>query len=170
MQLRVRVPQVYRQKYWVKRIERTCTPKLKMFLALHPGITEKEALDLQERWLNGDPNPIGWSAADSRNFKQWVHDRNVFWSIHFSPIAGVIEIENKARMAQLVFRLLLPTGMCDALFADLRERCSLIERRSGSKEARHWYWSELRRSVARVLWALLKRVSGLEAIRRRIGR
>ena len=154
----------------MKRIERTYTPKLKTFLELYPGITEQEALDLQASWLNGEPSPIVWSAADSLNFKNWLHDRQVFWSIHFSPLAGVLEIENKARIAQLVFQLLVPSETCDALFADLRERCSLIERRSGSKEASRWYLSELRRSVAPVLWAAVKRVSGLEAVLRRIGR
>ena len=53
---------------------------------------------------------------------------------------------------------------------DLREWYVLIRRRSGAIPACRWYLVELLRSIPWILWATLKRVSGLEAIWRRIGR
>jgi len=57
-----------------------------------------------------------------------------------------------------------------ALLGDLQERRHLVRQRSGAKEANRWYRSQILRALPPFLWAGLKRVSGIDAICRRIGR
>jgi hypothetical protein len=60
--------------------------------------------------------------------------------------------------------------MLEPLLGDLLEGHQRRQERSGSRPAACWYLSQLLRSLPTLLWAALKRISGLEAVFRRIGR
>jgi hypothetical protein len=70
----------------------------------------------------------------------------------------------------VLFALFLSSLNCDAVVGDLQERYATAIARRGRYRAILWFWRQVITSLAPLAWASLKRVSGLEAIQRRIGR
>jgi hypothetical protein len=66
--------------------------------------------------------------------------------------------------AQFLFYLFLTPENCDALVGDLEERYRLIRRKFGRRKANFWYWFQTFISLRPIIWAALKRVSGLVAL------
>jgi hypothetical protein len=66
-------------------------------------------------------------------------------------------------------RIFVSKTQIDAMIGDLQEESIRIEKRFGIHAARRWYCRQLLGSVPSLLWDALKRLSGLQAILKRIG-
>jgi hypothetical protein len=69
-----------------------------------------------------------------------------------------------------LFALFLTSEMCAAVVGDLQERYAKVFRQRGHTHATLWFLKQTAISLMPFVWAALKRVSGVEAIYRRIGR
>ena len=69
-----------------------------------------------------------------------------------------------------ILGLLVSSENCDAVAGDIEQRCARIAKSEGRLRAISWFWKQVITSIAPLAWAALKRISGLEAIYRRIGR
>jgi len=68
------------------------------------------------------------------------------------------------------FRTLSSKEVSEALIGDLLEGYERVVIRRGRSGAILWFWRQVLTSLPPFAWASLKRISGLEAIYRRIGR
>jgi hypothetical protein len=69
-----------------------------------------------------------------------------------------------------LFALFLSSEICDAVVGDLQERYTQAFTQRGRTHATLWFLKQAATSLMPFAWAALKRVSGVEAIYRRIGR
>jgi hypothetical protein len=69
-----------------------------------------------------------------------------------------------------LFTLFVPQKDCNVVIGDLQERYSISFIALGQRRATVWLWRQVITSLWPFAWAWLKRISGLEAIYRRIGR
>jgi hypothetical protein len=66
--------------------------------------------------------------------------------------------------AQFLFYLFLEAQNCDAMVGDLEERYRLIHKKFGHRRAAFWYWTQVIRSVGPIVWAAIRKLSGLAAL------
>jgi hypothetical protein len=75
-----------------------------------------------------------------------------------------------AGIIKTCLRVLVRSVQLQSMIGDLQERAIGIAERSGFQAAQRWYLRQLLGSIPSLLWAAIRRVSGLQAILERIGR
>jgi hypothetical protein len=84
---------------------------------------------------------------------------------HIEICPGPKDIEIRPALnAEFLFYLFLDAKTCDALVGDLEERFKLIYERLGKRRANLWYWTQVISSVSPIVWATMKKLSGLTAL------
>src|SRR5215468_6154796 len=70
---------------------------------------------------------------------------------------GRYEFSSPPRFAALLLVLILPEREKETLRGDLVEEYNLVVASLGERRARRWYWEQMARSVAPLLWASFRR-------------
>jgi hypothetical protein len=87
-----------------------------------------------------------------------------------SPVETRTPETLQLRTATRLFGLLVADQELQSILGDLGEGYHSKNRKEGHDEARIWLWKQIFKSLPPLAWACLKRVSGLEALYRGIGR
>lgn len=116
-------------------------------------------------------------ASSEKLFKRQVRKRILVARVQRFPmtrflvaVAGVFTIGDPPRIAQFVL-LLVPKRSREHLLGDLEEEYrSVLLPEYGGFWARVWYWEQIALAIGEYLWPFVKRVLGLAAIWKVIGR
>jgi hypothetical protein len=111
----------------------------------------------------------------NRQFWAQVHTQ-AFQDAHLDSLRSLStlaqppdQIEATWLVERLVAMFLSPE-LREAVIGDLQERYGELIEESGYTRATLWFWRQIVTSLAPFAWVTLKRISGLEAIYRRMGR
>lgn len=66
--------------------------------------------------------------------------------------------------AEFLLYVFMSPEHCDALVGDLEERHRLIRKKFGQRRANFWYWTQVFVSLRPIIWAWVKKVSGVVAM------
>jgi hypothetical protein len=142
------------------------------------SLDEKQKADLAE-WMKTmeealRPRSISGSSAltpdTTANAQPTVEDEAKQQAAYKTGVAATPE---PPTTAHTVVSLLLSSKNAECLLGDLYEGYVRLHRAAGTAAAERWYWRQLGRSVRSLLWASMRRISGLgglvDAYRRKRG-
>lgn len=79
-------------------------------------------------------------------------------------MGGDMSFQAPPRFAALLLVLILPEREKETLRGDLVEEYNLVVASLGERRARRWYWKQMARSVAPLLWASFRRGDWLKTL------
>lgn len=134
----------------------------------------------QSRWLLTALSPfgIGWGAWTLRPDVIAAHGTVPWLSVSLlieslvtillcfwiSTLVKRTKRQGPPLNAEFLFYLFLSGPNCDALVGDLEERFRLIHKKFGKRHADLWYWFQTFISLRPIIWAAMKKISGLMAL------